>query len=462
MKFRYVAVIAGLAIAYPVASWFMGQRVDQYLDDGYKSLDGNPYVRVLERKTERGVFASTATATVELSRPGLAAGGQTADGSAESGAIRITMRSTIKHGPLPGLTRIAAASVHTELSIDNPSIILTKLYGDKPPLTIDTVLGFFGAGHQDIRSPAVDVVLDDQTHVRLGGLAIGNDFQPGMTAYKLSGSLPYLKIDAADGRGSIDLGTVALQGDQHVISDDKPRMYAGPIELTATKLAVQGPDGKAFAAEGVRVATDVSHQDAFIDASISYGFQSLTVANKSFGPSRLDVSLRHLDAKLLADFNRAYMKLVSDPDFQRQVDKRQAAVFKTLTQPLMAILGKSPEFRVDKLEVALPAGKINGNLSVRLPADKIGSLVQVADDPMVLRGVVAMAETDGEIAAPEGLLKAMLGEARAPMLDVLVQDGYLSRQGEQLTTTFKYAAGSLAVNGKPFDPRAFARPPQVQ
>jgi uncharacterized protein YdgA (DUF945 family) len=459
MKVRYVVVIVGLAVAYPVTSWFMGQRVGRYMDNEYQKLADNPYVRVVDRKTERGVFSSTETATFELSRPGLAAAKSAEAGSAKNLVIRLTARSTFKHGPLPGLRRIAATSVHTELRFDNPSLVLTWLYGDKAPLTIDTVVGLSGAGHQDIKSPAVDAVLDDQTHVRLGGLEIGNDFQPGMAAYKMSGGLPYVKIDTADGRGSVDVSTIALQGEQHVVSDAEPPMYAGPVELTAAKLAVRGPNGKAFAAEGVRVATDVSDHDAFIDTSISYGFQSLKVAKLGLGPSRLDISLRHLDAKLLADFNRAYMKLVGDPDFQRQTDKRPSMAFKRLRQPLMAILGKSPEFGIDRLEVALPAGKINGKLSVHLPGDKIGDL-GATDDPMVLRRVVAMLETNGEIAVPEGLLKSVLG-ARAPIVDQLLQDGYLSRQGEQVKTKFKYAAGSLVVNDKPFDPRTFARPPQT-
>jgi uncharacterized protein YdgA (DUF945 family) len=271
-----------------------------------------------------------------------------------------------------------------------------------------------------------------------------------------------VKIDSADGRNTLDVGTIKLSGEQRRLFEDNPSLYIGPVEMTVAKLDARAPDGKTLAAEGLRIAGDVAEHDAFLDISVSYGFQSLNVAGQNIGPSRLDLGLRHLDAKSLSDFHRAYMKLASDPDFPPKGGKIDPAVFKTLQQPLTVIFQKSPEFGIDQLELDLPAGKISGKLSARLPGDKVGNLEEATADPTVLKRTLAMVETDAELAVPEALLRSVLGEARAPMLDQLLEVGYLKRQGEHLATKLKYADGKIVVNGKPVDPRMFGRPPQAE
>ena len=64
------ALIAAIAVpvvlAYPAASWVLGQQVESALAEQYKQLEAIPYIKVVERKYERGVFASSEVVTFEV------------------------------------------------------------------------------------------------------------------------------------------------------------------------------------------------------------------------------------------------------------------------------------------------------------------------------------------------------------------------------------------------------------
>ena len=460
-KGAVVAVVAGLVIAYPASSWVLGRQVHGYFEEEYQKLADNSLIKVQDRKIESGVFESVETVTFEfmpaLFGAMLNAKSEPADPAAPPPEpIRFTTRSTIKHGPFPGLAAFGAGVVHTELVLDNPRHpLLAKLYGDKTPLTIDTTVGFGGGGHQVMLSPAVDTTLEDNSHMSWGEIQLASDFTRGMASYTMTGGAPFFKLASADGSTNVEVTALAIDGKQARLFEDNASFYTGPVQFTVAKVDVRGPDGRGLSAEQLRFASDTVSQGEFLDITASYGFQSLKLDTENVGPSQLDIGLRHLHAKALADAQKEYMNLIYGGKLVAAGNPPDLSLFKPLAKPFKTLLEGSPEFAIDKFEVQLPEGNIAAKVSVRLPNAKIGDLEAAAENPLVLMGLVSALETDGQIAVPEALVLAATGEGKAAMIPAMIQEGYLINQNGTLSTTFKYATGQLVINGKKLDPSMF-------
>ncbi|HET19395.1 MAG TPA: DUF945 family protein, partial [Chromatiales bacterium] len=103
-KLALAALIATPVAAYPLATW-MAKTVEENLAAQYSQLEANPYLKVVKRDYQRGFYRSTETVTFELFDPLEAA---LAEGE-EIKPLRLTLRTDILHGPLPGLETFAAA-----------------------------------------------------------------------------------------------------------------------------------------------------------------------------------------------------------------------------------------------------------------------------------------------------------------------------------------------------------------
>lgn len=483
MKARTVAVlVVALAAGYPATSWFLGHQVSSGLEKQYAKLADNPFVQVRERKLESGVFESVETVTLELmpaffkaineakaakaaDQVELAAAteAESADEEATSGEaaptpapaaapmepLRFTLRTVIKHGPFPGFAGFGAAQAHTELVLDAPrNPVVTTLYGDKSPLTADTTFGFLGGGHQVVLSPAVDATLENQAKVSWGEVKMEVDFTRDVASYAATGGMPFLKFEPADASGTMSMTALAFDTKQKLLFEDDPYSYIGPMALTVDNMDFAGSNGVAFAAEKLRVASDVVSQGEFLDISASYGAQTLKFGPETVGPSQIDIGFRHINAKAVSDMNKEYVKLIQSGEMFVMGTSPDMSKFKPMAQPLKTIIEGSPEIAIDKLEIGLPQGKVTGQVAFRLPNAKIGDLEEAAKNPLVLMGLATAVEVEGKFAVPEVVVVSAVGEDKAAMVPAMVGEGYLVQENGTLSTNFKYATGQLAINGK--------------
>ena len=62
-----LAIVLGIpVIAYPAASWVIGGQADNLAVKQYAQLEDNEVVKLVERKTQRGIFSSEEVVTFEL------------------------------------------------------------------------------------------------------------------------------------------------------------------------------------------------------------------------------------------------------------------------------------------------------------------------------------------------------------------------------------------------------------
>ncbi|MEW6445459.1 MAG: YdgA family protein [Pseudomonadota bacterium] len=466
-------ILAGLVVtplaAYPAASWLMGQQAERLLGEQYAQLEGNVYLKLHARDTQRGVFNTVETATFEwlpsIGKPlaqALCESSAKAEGapacSNPTEPLRFTVRTTIQHGPLPGLSTLALATAHSELVLAEPRHpVLASLYGDKTPLTVDTVFRFGGDGHQSMKSPAVDFTADDQTRLQWGEFNLEGDFTRGAKSVRFTGGLPFVKALSPEGAPLLDMSDMRMEGTQTRLFDDDPYLYAGPVKLTLARLDIprKGEDDQNVLIEGLAFRGNVIQKEAFLDLEGGYAVDVFRLGEERFGPVRLDAAFRHMEARSLSRFYRDYTRLVQDGDLREALAggaKPDLALFKPLLEPARVLLENSPEFSIDRLDITLPKGTLQGNAVVRLPNAKVGNLADAAANPLVLMGLASALEAEVRMSVPEALAVEWAGEDQAAMIPVLTQEGYIQNAGGVLSSRLSYARGEITVNGKKLDP----------
>ncbi len=155
-KIIYVVVgVVVLCVAYPGCAWLIGLRVEASMAKREQTVrDQFPgTVTLISRHYQRGVFGATEDLTYGVGTPTLSALGPIT-GIPDLSALRITVRNTIHHGPLPQFRSIGLATVSTDVTLPPQlSAKLRQLLGGAPAFQIHSRLGWLGGTTTVIESP---------------------------------------------------------------------------------------------------------------------------------------------------------------------------------------------------------------------------------------------------------------------------------------------------------------------
>lgn len=413
-----------LAAAYPLASWMIGAQTEKLLDAQYAQFQNNPYLKLVERKTQRGIFSSEEIATFEftpefIQQVHAALDKVTGeDGAQSSEPIRFSMRSNIQHGPFPAFSSFGLATAHSEIEVNNPAI--TKLYGGRSPLYDDTYIDFSGGTQDKLRSPAIEGVNAENMHFSWGELVLDSSYNRELTAFTLQGELPFFKLRSEDSTRSLDVGAIKLNAHQTRPFADAPNFLTGPFHMSVASLDVQGAECEqnTIHAENLVATSNVTEAAGFVDVSLGYALDKLAMGDMSYSDAHLDLAFRHLEAKALVELNQESRKL--DQSAKEELDLQR---LKPLFKPAKVILENSPEFAIERLSVLTPEGAVQAKAVTKLPNANVGDLESVAKNPMLLMGLASVVEFSAQVSSPEALVQSGLNEEQAAMLPNLVKMG---------------------------------------
>lgn len=460
----YIAIGAALiALAYPASAWFLGSRVEATLDEQYRSLAEQPYIKLISRDFQRGLFASTETATIELVGLANLSPAKLEDGALPETSstppappIQFTVRTTFQHGPLPGFSTLASAVADSELVLTaEQQQQVAALIGDKKPVQVHTVFSLFGGGTSTLSSPAFAFDLpkgaDGKTaRASWNGLQMTVDFSSQMKHYTMKAEAPGLEIK--DNTGSLAQFTgLHISGDQERLFDDVPGFYSGSTKMTLDQLSFV--DGKENVPEGIakqpllikQISYDASIpvNGDFIDVIGKIGIETAQIEAQNYGPAHYDFSLRHLHARTTAELYKALMKWYADSArLPTNESGNPLNGMEVLREPALALLKYSPEFHIDRISFKSPQGEANISASAKLGALQPEELA----NPFLLLGKL---DVNANLTIPEDLLKNTL---QPEQISVFVDQGYIVREGSLLQSKIAFANGQATVNGKPFNP----------
>lgn len=503
-RIALAAVLLALALAYPASAWIVGKRVEAAIAQNYRLLDDNPSLKIVERDYQRGLFSATETVTVELlGNVTQAMARQRQEVMAANPgvklppvqALRVTLRSRIKHGPFPALNKFAAAVADSELVLQGElQKQVEAILGDSKPLQVRSEYRFDGGGVSTLSSPAFSTHWQaaegaGQNMLAWGGLTMTVDFDAGMRRYSVSAEAPKLEFKQSRG-GQLTLSEMRLDGTQQRVFDDDPLLYSGMQKLTVARFSAgSGDEGSSAPVEARRLAyeAEIPVSGEFIDLIGRLGSESLRVGDKDYGPVHYDFSVRHLHARSAAALYREMLRLSSDAELQVAAQAEPARMWAPLAKPALDLLQHGPEIRVDRLSFRSPHGDAALAARVKLknvdardisnPLVLLGKLDASAEIavPEALLGEVAAAGAGvavGATAAPqgEGVVVAEAGpadaagaaaaraEAMRQQVAALAAQGLVVREGSVLRSQLAFTNGQLTVNGQPFNPQAMGSP----
>lgn len=471
-KLALAVVLAALLASYPLATWMLGKGVEATLAEQYKQLEAVPYMKVVQRDYQRGIYRSTDTVTFEVFGDLL----KTLQNSGEqvpAKPIRFTVRSNIVHGPFPGWSSVAAAASDSELVLDDEARqALGKLMGDKQPLSVHTVYRFDGGGYSNINSPAFTATLPGEegsgdTQLVWDGLSLEMDFSPHGARYTVKGGAPKLELQDGEGTRMVMRG-LHLEADQARLFEDEPLFYTGPARFMIDEITVGAAQGQG---EMVRIGKVAVEQDLksageYVDFISRIGADTVQLGADNYGPVHYDVSLNHLHARSVARLYREVMALYAHPALL-QGDEAAGRVMAAMAEPGTELLKHNPELSLDRISFMSPQGEARVAARVRfedLRADDFdnpvllmskldaGAEVELPEALLMFVAMAGMSEaSEGEDA---GVAASMQPEDVFALLEALGEEGYLQRANGVVRVKARFAKGQMSLNGKPFDPAA--------
>lgn len=484
-------VVAGLGASYTASAWYLGKQTEATLNSQYsKVLESNPYIEIVERDYQRGLFESEETLTLELFKQLVETMAQvdSEQPSPITEPLRLTIRNRIQHGPFPGFSTLAAAITESEILLpEGIKQDAAKLLGDKSPYSQRTLIRFDGSGSATFSSPKLDVTLPDPQadsnktiSISWQGLEGGMDFTADMKQSSMMALAPELSIKSNDGV-HVSFTDMRLEGDQQRIFDDIALLYSGSQRMSIGEVAILVPDTdkKPLIMKQLSYDIELPSDGNFIDLIARLGVGNLQFGEDAIGPVHFDYSLKHLHARSLAEISQAFMGLYTNPDFLTADSEALAAqLMPVLSEHGATILNNAPEFHIDRISFANAKGE--ARLAARVKLNDL-NLDEAAANPFVL---ITKLEASGEVSLQEEMVLELLRnppgkeamglaalspeelQAQTQMISeqfeqqvaLLTDQGYIIREGNLLKSNAEFKAGQLLVNGKPFMPMDLSEP----
>jgi len=468
-----VALVVGFATlaAYIAATWYVGIQVEAALSQPSHQLASVPYLKVMKREYRRGILSSEETLTFELfgdvarMMEGQRQKAPDAPDAGTPGAplqpLQFTVRSHIRHGPLPDGQVLAAAIIDSELQADQRQMpAVARALSGRTLLSTRTVYGFNGDGESFFTSPALVIALPEPPgRIAWKGARATVHFSANWANYTIAGEAPGLEFDGKAAR--VAIAGMRLDSEARRVFADDPLFYAGKQKFLVAQASIEerAPGGRSVVLKHIGYDVSAPVNGEFIDILIRVAVQDILVAERNFGPAHYDLGLKHLHARTLAQLQRALMKLQSDPSAMART-ANPAEAFAALTTPALKLLEFNPEISLDRISFNSGDGEVVVSAHARLAGVGPEDLKQAP-------ALLAKLDAGADIVLPESLLMTPWGarsdtpeaaqtqmQARARQVAVLVEQGYIQREGALLKSSLGFSGGAFTVNGKAFDPRA--------
>ncbi len=432
-RWKTAVWVTGVAAAgYLGTTWWMGTKVEAAMADNDKRLESQlPFVKVVDRKFERGLFRSTETDTLSLRAFGRE-------------FTQLTLTSTIKNGPVAGLS-LAAAVIDSELrATGEHQQEVAGWLGGGPLLTAHTTVRLTGTGGDALLSmPAADTA-----HLKWSGAMLKIAFAGKPAHITVQGDVPAMELIADDG-ATVKVTGVHLEEDQQQLFADEPALYAGQQKFTVAQLAVRpSPIAGLFALPALSLggielsgSAALANDSEFLDYAVQTSAKTLEVNAENYGPARMQMTLNHVHARSMVEVIKVSRTAWDQP-------MGDAATAQTVLDQEMGLFKHGMQMRLDRLSFTTPGGEATLTLSLVPKADAADfsnpAALSRAFDLKVTASVpenfVHGLQRKFE---PAGRSDRELGAER----EAIIGRGLVLRKGPMLEASFEQNNGETLING---------------
>ncbi|MFZ2446900.1 MAG: YdgA family protein [Syntrophobacteraceae bacterium] len=465
----FVILCVVVAAGYCGASWWVGAQAQK----NYEALlaqkqAGIPQLMEITTKSyERGIFHSTAVISFVLKKPGEAPG--------RDEALRFTMLNSIQHGPLvlakpPHLTRTiqpALGVISTSLIREGEvGVLADKVLKQVPELgtsELVTILYLDGSGENFLDVPSFKKKLTDDKGVEFemewGGLTLRSRFDIGLSDVSGAVNVPVVDLRYPEFHATVK----NLKNDFRAYPGIKG-LSVGAMNLSCENVEYKPTDGSAASRlESAEFQSGTGVSGDTITASLLARFGKVHAEGQAYGPFVFELELRKLDAATLAAFQEGMKDLQAQIGVKPDEELKQAfeaSYMKLLT----GLIAKAPEMELRQLKAVTPWGEFNSHLQVAIAESGASildnpllaltslsaSLESAVSERLLVYVLVNSFKGDFEQEREEAPQQAegMATEKARSVIEGLMSQGFLVREGETLKANASYKLGNLVVNGR--------------
>lgn len=487
---KKLAGLAVIVVAILGSSYGMGLITERTLKKNLAMINQSNGLVIDIEQYHRGWFKSNALLDCTLhvpSRTETTEEGVVTTIAAQDYKMKVPLR--INHGPImfvAGKPYFGLGYAHSDLTLPQPYAEQFKqeftAESTLPMLNVNVHVNYLNNSSvwMDL-SPFKLISKTDKTQIEWLGL--GSKVNVSSNHNNVNGHLTISGLNMVKSDVTAMLGQVKSDYDMH---RSNLGMYLGDANASFASFVVTKGDQKTLDIQNVDVHSNSGNHDDLLDSHLKATLETMSVDTKKYGPILLDLSIKNIDAVILAKINEQSDKLQQGTDAERQ------QLLMTLLPELPKLFSKGAVLEISALNIGMPEGTIKGNVLVSLP--KID-----ASNPFQLMQAI---EGAGQVTVPSVLLKRLLNDeakkvlqnqtavqeavviqepktattpaatvevvASAPTspadieqqaiamadakLATLVSSGLFAQNGDDYLVEFKLTHGQLSVNGKPFNP----------
>jgi len=312
----------------------------------------------------------------------------------------------------------------------------------------------------------------------------------------IDGTFNIKGLQIAKDKAELKMGSFVTEYDLHQASNG---LMLGTASIEFPMLILNSDGKKIFEIDDVSIKSSNDIEDNLFNASISASVDKIYSDGKNYGPGKFVMSLKNIDADVLAKINAQATSVRDGSDEERK------RVFFAMLPELPKLFTQGAEFNISELTFTMPQGaidghmklalpkvdttnpfqmiqKIRGNGKISIPADVLKmTLVQTAKEnlakkPDLQQAIIRQMQQNSNTGAASNSTQTsadaadastqteqttqqssvdldQMAEAQAKQdLAKMVQTGMIVKQGSSYVIEFNLEKGKLTINGKPFNP----------
>lgn len=325
---------------------------------------------------DRGWFTSTAVLNWRLHIPERLVKDQTGQSvTVPAQDHKIQMPLTIYHGPIIYAdTGVRFGLGYAESNLLMPPNYVTKFNNlftpesTQPKLRLSIFVNYLNNSHLNIGLPTFKLIAK-QGGDQFEWYGMASDFSVSSNLKNIDGNVTIDGASLIKNKMKALLGKVTSDYDLHQTDSG---LYLGDASMSLPSLVVSENDQKALEVEQFDVHSSSDIQSGLFSSTFKASLDKLTMRGKTYGPASLEMSIKNLDAQVLANINEQANKMqqgTSDSE-------RQQALF-TLLPQLPKLFSQGAQFEISKLNLVMSEGPIEGDLLVSLPKGDAGNPFQL-------------------------------------------------------------------------------------
>jgi uncharacterized protein YdgA (DUF945 family) len=487
---RFITVLIIIALLLLVAPPLMGIAYESQIREQIASVPDNPTVDFGLVDYERGLYSSNGAFRIELSdayieqmrsalestdpaNPPTPEQQEWIDNLVElmSGELRFDL--DVQHGPVSVAdgVNLGLATVHAEMDSTTGKLAeIQEILGVPYLFQGDAQVGFDGSFAFQTQVPAM-TRSEPEHSFEFSGLDYDGYFGRSDTSVKASGGTELLSIEFDGGQMSIE--DIVLTTDTKILSG---YLWSGNTSIDIGKIQISSPDSAAaanFDLTRLGFDADIGLNDTADKLTIAIIYRLAGISglpDNDIADLKLGMRFRNIDRQAIEDYMLVAQDLgFADPNSLEQMLPELEAIG-------TKILRGSPGVDLSPFEFVLNGEPFTASLGVdfdgaNLPADidilnlgnDPGSLIAALSASGQVKGSESLARSlatnilrqqiaqgippDAEITAAD--IDAAAAQQASMMIDGMIQQGLIKRDGGQLDMDFSYADGQLFVNNVP-------------